>query len=342
MPQRLLVNLQLVGHRHASKGESKEVEMLGEAQFNPLEGLINRDAGARSDEGLLRQLLDDASVRFVLSHDSKVLARGLPDATRISLLPSSGLPPTGVIAYLGRLAVDHPDAPAGTQLVLVQPAYSEVGADGDIRDGQEHAWLNPRRTNQPLHELDSAIWMQALALMNWHSSHLYCGRCGGVTGISQAGWARWCATCSREVFPRNDPAIIVAVTDSQDRILLGSQAVWEPNRWSILAGFVEAGEDIEAAARREVFEESGVLLSSLNYVQSQPWPFPHSLMFGFEASAVDGAELIPDGDEIARLRWFTREELITERAELLLPGHASIARKLIERWLGHGLDEGVS
>lgn len=312
--------------------------MLDEAHFRPSEGLIDRDASARGSEDLLLQLLEDDSVRFVLAHDAKVLATGLPDAPRISLLPSAKLPPTGVIAYLGRLSIDHPDAPAGTRVVLAQPAYSEVGADGDIRDGQTHVWLNPRRSPQPFHSLDSAIWMQALALMNWHSSHLYCGSCGAVMDVYQAGWSRWCAACSRHVFPRNDPAIIVAVTDSRDRILLGSQASWEPNRWSILAGFVEAGEDIESAVRREVFEESGVHLSALNYVQSQPWPFPHSLMFGFEALAVDGCELLPDGEEIARLRWFTREEFKAERAELLLPGHASIARKLIERWLGHGLD----
>lgn len=312
--------------------------MLDEAQFNRLDDLIDRDADARGASDLLLQLLQDDSVRYVLAHDSKLLARAASTAPRITLLPAAELPPTDAVAYLGRLAVDHPEAPAGTRLVLVQPAYSEVGPNGDIPGRDDLAWLNPRRSATPLHELDSSLWLQAQALINWHESHRYCPNCGSVTEVHQGGWSRWCAGCSRQLFPRTDPAIIVAVTDSNDRLLLGSQAAWEPNRWSILAGFVEAGETLEAAVGREVFEESGVRLASIEFVRSQPWPFPHSLMFGFEARATDGCELRPDGQEIAALRWFTRAELLAERDELLLPGHASIARKLIERWLGQPLD----
>src|SRR5690606_28828848 len=138
---------------------------------------------------------------------------------------------------------------------------------------------------------------------------------------------------TREVFPRTDPAIIVAVVDADDRLLLGSNAMWEVNRYSLLAGFVEPGESLEAAVAREVFEESGVRVVDPVYLGSQPWPFPSSLMLGFRALADPAGswELRPDGAEILELRWFTREELRQARetgpdAAVILPGGASIAR----------------
>jgi NAD+ diphosphatase len=144
-----------------------------------------------------------------------------------------------------------------------------------------------------------------------------------------------------EIFPRTDPAVIVAVTDSDDRILLGSQGVWEQNRWSILAGFVEPGESLEAAVRREMFEEAGVVVGEPEYLGSQAWPFPYSLMLGFTARLATefAAEHIEaDGLEIEKLRWFTRAELIAEAPHLLLPARVSIARAIIERWLGESID----
>lgn len=315
--------------------------MLDEASFSAFEAVFDRDSSARETAELLEILLQDDSVRYAVAHDSKVLARAIPahdGAPLMALLPAAALPTAGAVAYLGRLAVDHPDAPAGTRIVLMRPEYEEVGTQADPLAVGDLGWLNPRRSAAALHDLDTALWLQSLALLNWHDGHGFCSFCGAKTVVEQAGWSRRCLGCSRQVFPRTDPAVIVAVTDSAERILLGSQTSWEPNRWSILAGFVEAGEDLESAARREVFEESGVRLSELSFVRSQPWPFPQSLMFGFEAKAVEGDALRPDGTEISALRWFSRAELLEERANLLLPGHASIARKLIERWLGQPLD----
>jgi NAD+ diphosphatase len=145
-----------------------------------------------------------------------------------------------------------------------------------------------------------------------------------------------------EVFPRTDAAIIVGVIDADDRILLGSNALWESNRYSLLAGFVEPGESLEAAVEREIFEESGVRVIDPVYLGSQPWPFPASLMVGFTAR-VDPARtstLTPDGAEILDLRWFSRDELTSALAEIILPGPTSIARAIIEEWYGRRIDDG--
>jgi NAD+ diphosphatase len=197
----------------------------------------------------------------------------------------------------------------------------------------EGSWLNLRVAGDELSAAEASIVATALALNNWHKSHRFCPRCGSETFVESAGWMRRCVADGSEHYPRTDPAVIVAVVDDQDRILLGSQATWESNRWSILAGFVEAGESAEAAAKREVLEESGVQIDSLEYLGSQAWPFPGSLMFGFAAKAT-GGDLNPDGEEIAKLRWFSREELLAEAKNLKLPNRISIARAIIERWFG--------
>ena len=150
---------------------------------------------------------------------------------------------------------------------------------------------------------------------------------------------RRCFKDESEHYPRTDPAVIVAIVDEQDRILLGSQGAWEDNRWSILAGFVEPGESLEAAVVREMFEEAGVIVEAPEYLGSQAWPFPYSLMLGFVAKAKT-TELRPDGEEIEKLRWFSREELAAEAETLLLPNRISIARAIIEHWFGGELVSG--
>jgi NAD+ diphosphatase len=199
------------------------------------------------------------------------------------------------------------------------------------------AWHGLRKTGAGLSARDAGLYAEGLALANWHASHLYCPRCGQATETTQSGWVRVCPVDGHQIFPRTDPAIIVSVIDDQDRILLGSQGIWEENRWSILAGFVEPGESLAAAVQREVFEESGVRVIAPEYLGSQAWPFPYSLMVGFTAK-VDpkhaGEALVPDGEEIEKLRWFSREEIAAEASSLLLPGTLSIAGALIEHWYG--------
>ena len=133
----------------------------------------------------------------------------------------------------------------------------------------------------------------------------------------------------------------MGVTDDADRLLLGSNAMWESNRYSLLAGFVEPGESLEAAVQREIHEESGIHVAEPVYLGSQPWPFPASLMLGFTAKVAPGTgtDTTPDGTEILDLRWFSRDELVAALGEIRLPGRTSIARAIIEEWLGRPILE---
>ncbi len=187
----------------------------------------------------------------------------------------------------------------------------------------------------PPAEAQAAALAAALAL--WHASEPRCPRCGDESTPSGGGSSRECERCSRVLFPRTDPAVIVAVTDPDDRLLLGHQGAWPAGRYSVLAGFVEAGESLEQAVHREVLEEAGVRLASVAYVASQPWPFPRSIMLGFTARAAT-SEIQVDGVEIADARWFDRDELVSavRAGEVLLPGEASIAFRLILEWLRSG------
>jgi len=183
-----------------------------------------------------------------------------------------------------------------------------------------------------------ALLVHAVGLANWHATHPRCARCGERTEIAQAGHVRRCPACSALHFPRTDPAVIMLVTDEADRALLGRHASWPPQRYSTLAGFVEPGETLEDAVRREVLEEVGIAVTDVTYAGSQPWPFPSSLMVGFFAAA-RSASIQVDGSEIADARWFTRAEVraLTGSGSLVLPGLVSISRWLIEGWHGDGL-----
>ena len=173
----------------------------------------------------------------------------------------------------------------------------------------------------------------AVALVNWHKVAPYCGQCGTLTQVREGGHLRWCERCQRQRFPRTDPAIIVAILDDTGRLLLGHHVNWDPTRVSILAGFVEAGESLEQAVHREIFEESGLRLSTLRYLGSQPWPFPRSLMLGFVARSI-GTEITVDGTEIQWANFYTRTELeaLVAAGELTLPMKSSIASRIITAW----------
>lgn len=185
------------------------------------------------------------------------------------------------------------------------------------------------------------IAMHAVALSHWHRAHPRCPRCGGETVVEMGGATRRCNKDQSEHHPRTDSAVIVLVKDKDDRILLGHQPVWPEGRFSAFAGFLEPGETFEQCVEREVFEESGVKLSGIKYLGSQPWPFPASIMIAFEAVAVDSTSARPDGSEITEVKWFSREELknAAEDGSLLLPPTMSVARKMIASWYGVGADQ---
>jgi NAD+ diphosphatase len=200
--------------------------------------------------------------------------------------------------------------------------------------GEEYATL--REAGAFLDDREAGIAVHAIGLANWHATHPRCARCGAATEIADAGHLRRCPECEAQHFPRSDPAIIVLVLDDQDRALLGRGANWPPGRYSTLAGFVEPGESLEAAVRREVLEETGVVVGEqIRYAGSQPWPFPSSLMLGFYARA-DSTTIDVDGDEIADARWFARDALqqVIDAGGVRLPGAVSISRRLIEGWYG--------
>ena len=187
---------------------------------------------------------------------------------------------------------------------------------------------------------DVGLAITATALASWHSSHQFCPRCGHQTDVVEAGWARRCPIDNQQHFPRTEPAVIAAVEDREGRLLLGRRTNWADGWYSILAGFVEAGESSESAVLREVREESGVELdeTSLAYLGSQPWPFPASLMMAYRATATT-VDLIPDGDEIAELRWVSASEMLDacQAGLIKLPNRASIAWHVIEHWYGQPL-----
>jgi NAD+ diphosphatase len=153
--------------------------------------------------------------------------------------------------------------------------------------------------------------------------------------VHDAGHVRQCPSCGTHHFPRTDPAVIMLITDGEDRALLGRQSVWPPNRFSPLGGFVEPGESLPDAVRREVMEEVGVEVGEVTYAGSQPWPFPSSLMLGFFGTALTH-DIRVDGNEIEEARWFTREEMteMSAKSELLLPPLVSISRWLVNEWHG--------
>ena len=205
----------------------------------------------------------------------------------------------------------------------------------------EHFWVGLREARN-LPDLHASAFVTAVGLDNWRNKHQCCTVCGEVLVVTQAGWTLRCAAHEMDHFPRTDPAIIVLVRDADDRALLGRQASWPEGQMSTIAGFVEPGASAEDAVRREVFEETGVVIGksnqALTYCGSQPWPFPASLMLGYQALA-ERNEINVDQHEIAEARWFTRDEMRSacESGELKLPPSTSISRQLIERWFGESL-----
>jgi NAD+ diphosphatase len=205
--------------------------------------------------------------------------------------------------------------------------------DGDSERGHP-AGLREAASELPAGE--AALAAYAASLLSWHRRHGFCANCGTATESVDGGHERRCPNCDAHHFPRTDPVVIVRVVDAADRLLLGRQATWPEGRFSVLAGFVEPGETLEEAVRREVLEESGVTVGEVEYVVSQPWPFPSSLMVGFNATAVDG-QPAPRDAELSEVRWFERaevEEAAAGRGEVVLSPPYTISRRLIDGWLG--------
>ena len=275
----------------------------------------DRDAEQRTQEGLAA-VQADSSTRVLVISAGHVASDGSGGLRMLS--PARA--PAGEPAYLGR-AGGIP--------------YLAVMVD---RVPEELCPRPVRELAATLDALEGGLLAHATGLAAWHATHPHCSRCGAVTVAARGGHVRECQSCGGLHFPRTDPAVIMLVTDTDDRALLGHQPSWPQTRYSTLAGFVEPGEPLEAAVRREVAEEVGIVVGDVTYAASQPWPFPSSLMLGFFADART-AEIGVDGVEIASARWFSRADLqaATTSGEVQLPGTLSISRWLIETWYGGSL-----
>lgn len=251
-----------------------------------------------------------------------------PDRTALRLVPPTEAG-RGERIFLGI------DREAGAGRTADGRAVFAVLATGEPDEG----YGTLRELGAVLDDREAGIAVNLIGLANWHAVHTHCSNCGAHTEVVDAGHVRHCPVCGTNHFPRSDPAIIVLVTDDQDRALLGRGESWPPGRYSTLAGFVEPGESLEAAVRREVVEETGVVIGDdVRYAGSQPWPLPSSLMLGFYATAT-GYEIDVDADEIVDARWFSRDELgkLIGAGDVALPGVVSISRRLIEGWYGEEL-----
>lgn len=217
--------------------------------------------------------------------------------------------------------------------------------DLDMQPPQEREHLSERGRIASLREAgrvmapaEAGLAAYLVAMLNWHRRHRFCPACAAALLVTDGGFSRTCAACGAQHFPRTDPAVIVLV-EHEGRALLGRQAGWPPGRYSVIAGFLGPGESLEEAVIREVMEESGITVHDPRFVTSQPWPFPMSVMVGFEAGS-DGGEPAPQDGELEDVRWFTREEvgaaLAGRSARLVIPPGISISYFLIERWFARG------
>lgn len=203
------------------------------------------------------------------------------------------------------------------------------------------AWKNLREIGADLEDLEVGIATTAAALSAWHQKYKYCAECGEKSSANANGWSRVCPN-QHQTFPRTDPAVICLVSDEADRALLARRVDWEPGWMSTLAGFVEAGESAEFALVREIKEEAGIVIdpTSVEYLGSQPWPFPHSLMLGYRAKAIS-TEIKVDEAEIVEAKWFTHSDFKSscEAGRLKLPPRVSIASRLIADWYGNEIPQ---
>jgi NAD+ diphosphatase len=264
------------------------------------------------------------------------------DATELSTRPTSGDLPAEAL-LLGELdGVGYWALTTDEELREGTPSPDRswgLWTGATSADGEQ--WHDLRTTGALLSDTDAGLFTTAVALTSWHARARFCAKCGASVERINAGWATHCTGCGREEYPRTDPAVICLVHDDAgvngESVLLARQPIWPPARYSVLAGFVEAGESLEACVAREIAEEVGIEVAGIRYLGSQPWPFPRSIMVGFAAVAVDrAAALVPADGEIEDARWVTRDQvraaLAEDQPDLKLPGGTSIAYQMIRGW----------
>jgi NAD+ diphosphatase len=311
-----------------------ETEQLDDGPLGRLalsRSTVDRATVRRADGAWVEAAWADPRSRVLVVSDSQALVRSVAGRPELVFV-SSAEAPEGTKFLLG---VDTDDV-----------AYFGVSVPGGVsrvRSGEDDVQpMSLRQVGAVLSDRDAGLLTHAVALANWHDTHTHCPRDGTPTVPAPAGHLTTCPTDGSEHFPRLDPAVIMLVTDPDDRCLLARNALWPKGRMSVLAGFVEPGESAEHAVAREVFEETAITVGHIRYLGSQPWPMPRSLMLGFQAAAPAGQRITVDAEEIGEARWFTREEMLAAigTEELAVAPTSSIARRLIEFWYGGELPDG--
>ncbi|TNC63911.1 NAD(+) diphosphatase [Rubellimicrobium roseum] len=283
---------------------------------------LDRAEDLRRDPEALAALRARPGARRVLLRAGEPLVEGSEAAPRLARRPIEGAASEGLV-FLGR------EGDEGVWAEAVESAEEGEGRWGDLRGVM--ARLSPR---------DAELAATGKAVLGWHTSHGFCSACGTRSRPAPAGWRRDCPSCGTQHFPRTDPVVIMLVTHGND-VLVGRSPGWPEGMFSLLAGFMEPGETVEAAVRREVWEEAGVRVGRVGYLASQPWPFPASLMLGCRGEALT-REIAVDPQELEAALWVPRERMMGvfegRDPEIRAPRHGAIAAFLLREWLADRLD----
>lgn len=304
---------------------------------------LDRAAALRGDSGRIAALLAEGAVLPIWRGKPLLVggeALGWVPAGHAVLAQAAEPVFLGLDEGLARFAADisawSPEAGAEA----VEAGFFDASAQSHPALPDSHAFLELRGVMLRLTAREAELAASAKALLHWHRSHGFCAVCGAASVMAKAGWQRACPACGAQHFPRTDPVVIMLVTRG-NKVLLGRSPGWPEGMYSLLAGFVEPGETLEAAVRREVAEETGVRVGQVGYLASQPWPFPASLMFGCSAEALSD-EIVLDPEELEDALWLTREEMVTVMAgghpRLKAARKGAIAHFLIANWLADRLE----
>lgn len=315
-------------------------------------GQFDRDAARRNDANYLNSLKDSPNTSYIL-----VTARGevaIKSDHVYGQAPHGGLTPPDLANMEAEqlLELNHAQVeqlPFSHQEPYYLGKYGEKSylalrveaSSQQLEENCQYCFAPLRAVAGMLEPYQGDLAAAAVALATWDKNTKFCERCGASLKLACAGWEKHCTACAHITYPRTDPAIIVAITDDAERLLLIHGATWQPGRYSVVAGFVEAGESLEAAVAREALEETGIKISQASYCSSQPWPFPRSLMFAFTARAGGQQEPKADMQEVGHAFWASREEFtqLVLEGKVIVPGRASSGHALVRAWYGRELPQ---
>lgn len=315
-------------------------------------GQFDRDAVRRNDANYLNSLKDSPNTSYILVTACGEVA--IKSDHVYGQAPHGGLTPPDLAHMEAEQLLELSHAQVAQLPFSPQEPYY-LGKYGEksyfalrveapsqqLEENCQYCFAPLRAVAGMLEPYQGELAAAAVALATWDKNTKFCERCGASLKLACAGWEKHCTACAHITYPRTDPAIIVAITDDAERLLLIHGATWQPGRYSVVAGFVEAGESLEAAVAREALEETGIKISQASYCSSQPWPFPRSLMFAFTARAGGQQEPKADMQEVGHAFWVSREEFtqLVLEGKVIVPGRASSGHALVRAWYGRELPQ---